>query len=204
MVGSDPLRSWSRTVHTHTHTHSPRWGASSFPSLVQRLADVAAWFRLAGRSERSAAEITKTSARSTCATHLCCATSTGQDWSKYARTWKRTFLIPMVTPAEPVTRNRVILPESEKCLLFLGFSACNLTLNGFLRSCQRRHGSCRQPFPKRGWGPIHVTGSRLWKKGSNRHMLRKPRLMVPVLRVKYVSIVHSLLKHVGKAHSCKR
>ena len=120
------------------------------------------------------------------------------------RAWKRTFLIPMIMPAEPVTRNRMVLPESEKCLLFLGFSARNFTFNGFLRSCQRRHRCFSQPFPKGGWGAIHVTSSRIWKKGSNPHRLRKPRLMKLVLHAEDVSDVHSLPKHVGKAHSCKR
>ena len=96
------------------------------------------------------------------------------------RAWEWAFLIPMVVPAAPVARNRVILPESEKCLLLLGFSVCDLTFNGFLRGNQCRHGSCRQPFPKRSRGPSEIHVTNFVMKNSNRHKLSKPKLMLSV------------------------
>ena len=116
-------------LERYTHTHSPVWGALTFSDQCNIWLTLQLGFTLSDGPRRFVAKITET----------------------------RAFLIPMVMPAAPVARNRVILPESEKCLLLLGFSVCNLTFNGFLRGSQCRHGSCRQPFPKRGRGPIHVT-----------------------------------------------
>ena len=102
-VGSDPLRSWPRTVHTHTQ---PRIGAlqANFDSncRIRSLcgaADVASTEHsaknsatvvcrgslvLVGQSTRLVTEITETNALRIGAIHLYCGTSTDQDRSIYA------------------------------------------------------------------------------------------------------------------------
>ena len=90
MVGSDPLRSWSRTVHTHTHT-APGGALPIFPHWCNVWLTLQLGFASPGGPNKSAAEFTKTGARSTCATHLCCVTSTDQDRSKYAHMETDTF-----------------------------------------------------------------------------------------------------------------
>ena len=78
--------------YTHTHTHTAPVGALPiFTHWCNVWLTLQLGFALPQGPKRSVAEITKTSALSTCAIHMCCATSTSQDQSKYAHMERDIF-----------------------------------------------------------------------------------------------------------------
>ena len=76
---------------TYTHTHIPVWGALIFTDRCNIWLTLQLGFTLSDGPRRLVAEVTETSALSTYAIHLHCATSTGQDRSKYAHRGRDIF-----------------------------------------------------------------------------------------------------------------